>query len=148
MFAVLPIKTYDERMCKLLSLESSLLIDLSNPDRIFERILRKNYTIKQIKDWEDFEYRLQETRWDEHYFYDLVFSGLPNQNIMLLTHYGVYRKECYEFDLDSFYEFVEWYNDRYEDSFIIARDYVFILENNLIKAIHHGGVIMEQHTHV
>ena len=33
-------------------------------------------------------------------------------------------------------------------SFMQPSDYIIILENNLIKVIHHGGIVMEQHTPV
>ena len=43
-----------------------------------------------IEDWEKYEWGKlpPEEEWDEHNFYDLVFNGLPNQSVMLLTDRG------------------------------------------------------------
>lgn len=148
MFAVLPIEKYYERLSALLDIKQGERFYFDSPDAIFGKIGWKNCTRYWIKDWIWFEYgKLPHGEyWDENNFYDLVFKDLSNQKILLLMHYGVYRKECFEFHLDSFYEFVDWYHERYEESFMQPHDYILILENNMIKILHHGGVVLEQHS--
>ncbi len=148
MFAVLPIDRYYEKMSILLNVKPEQWFKLLGPDWIFGKIGSKNFTKTWIKDWIWFEYgKLPNGEyWDENNFYDLVFKDLSNQRVMLLTDEGIKAKKCFEFDLDTFHEFVEWYENEYYLCFMEPHDYIIILENNMIKILHHGGVVLEQHS--
>ncbi|GAB3503049.1 hypothetical protein [Emticicia fontis] len=148
MFAVLPIERYYEKMCLLLNAKPEQQFKLLGPDWIFGKIGWKNWTRTWIEDWIWFEHgKLPNGEyWDENNFYNLVLKDLPNQKVMLLTDEGIREKKCFKFDLNSFYEFVEWYEDKYQMEFMQPHDYIIILENNMIKILHHGGVVLEQNS--
>lgn len=115
-----------------------------SPDALTARakVNRINVAISSIAQWSDYECGIKER--DAEDFKSIIWNSSPlleSSSVFFISDESLTSKTGFEFTLDNFDKFVDYYEDNFNMEFFQPSDYIICMkEERQIRIIHHEGV--------